>query len=110
MSKYQGWLIDHIERNPDFVRPSAIATRCFGFLRDPLTDLSISRRPRGSSGVCAAVREKYVTYVWFDALLNYVSARGGPGDPRFEKFWPHVQHVTAKDIVKPQRDLLAVAC
>src|SRR6185295_1100071 len=45
--------------------------------------------------------DKYVTYVWFDALLNYVSALGGPGDPRFEKFWPNVQHVTAKDIVKP---------
>jgi len=102
MSKYQGWLIDHIERNPDFVRPERYRNEVLGFLRDPLTDLSISRpTTRLKWGVPLPFDDKYVTYVWFDALLNYVSALGGPGDPRFEKFWPHVQHVTAKDIVKP---------
>ena len=102
MSKYQGWLIDHIERNPDFVRPQRYRNEVLGFLRDPLTDLSISRpRRRLEWGIPLPFDDKYVTYVWFDALINYVSALGGPGDPRFEKFWPHVQHVTAKDIVKP---------
>ncbi len=102
MSKYQGWLIDHIERHPDFIRPERYRNEVLGFLRDPLTDLSISRpRRRLEWGIPLPFDDKYVTYVWFDALINYVSALGGPGDPRFEKFWPHVQHVTAKDIVKP---------
>ena len=102
MSKYQGWLIDHIERHPDFVRPERYRNEVLGFLRDPLTDLSISRpRRRLEWGIPLPFDDTYVTYVWFDALINYVSALGGPGDPRFEKFWPHVQHVIAKDIVKP---------
>jgi len=102
MSKYQGWLVEHIERHPDFVRPERYRNEVLGFLRDPLTDLSISRpRRRLEWGIPLPFDDKYVTYVWFDALINYVSALGGPGDPRFEKFWPHVQHVTAKDIVKP---------
>jgi len=64
--------------------------------------LSISRpKSRLTWGIELPFDTNYVTYVWFDALLNYVSALGGPGDPRFEKYWPHVQHVTAKDIVKP---------
>ena len=102
MSKYQSWLIEHIERHPEFVRPERYRNEVLGFLRDPLTDLSISRpRRRLEWGIPLPFDDKYVTYVWFDALLNYVSALGGPGDPRFEKYWPHVQHVTAKDIVKP---------
>jgi methionyl-tRNA synthetase len=102
MSKYQGWLIDHIERHPDFVRPERYRNEVLGFLRDPLTDLSISRpRRRLEWGIPLPFDDQYVTYVWFDALINYVSALGGPGDPRFEKFWPHAQHVIAKDIVKP---------
>jgi methionyl-tRNA synthetase len=102
MSKYQGWLIDHLERNPDFVRPERYRNEMLGFLRDPLQDLSISRpTTRLKWGIPLPFDDRYVTYVWFDALLNYVSALGGPGDPRFEKYWPHVQHVIAKDIVKP---------
>ena len=102
MSKYQSWLIDHIEKNPDFVRPERYRNEVLGFLRDPLTDLSISRpRRRLEWGIPLPFDDKYVTYVWFDALINYVSALGGPGAPRYEKYWPHVQHVTAKDIVKP---------
>jgi methionyl-tRNA synthetase len=102
MSKYQSWLIDHLERHPDFVRPERYRNEVLGFLRDPLTDLSISRpRRRLEWGIPLPFDDRYVTYVWFDALINYVSALGGPGDPRFEKFWPHVQHVIAKDIVKP---------
>jgi methionyl-tRNA synthetase len=102
MSKYQGWLVEHIERHPDFVRPERYRNEVLAFLRDPLQDLSISRpRRRLDWGIPLPFDGKYVTYVWFDALINYVSALGGPGDPRFERYWPHVQHVTAKDIVKP---------
>jgi methionyl-tRNA synthetase len=102
MSKYQTWLIEHIERHPDFVRPERYRNEVLGFLRDPLTDLSISRpRRRLEWGIPLPFDDRYVTYVWFDALINYVSALGGPGDPRFEKYWPSVQHVIGKDIVKP---------
>jgi methionyl-tRNA synthetase len=102
MSKYQTWLVEYIEQHPDFVRPERYRNEVLGFLRDPLQDLSISRpKTRLKWGIELPFDDTYVTYVWFDALLNYVSALGGPGDPRFEKFWPAVQHVIGKDIVKP---------
>src|SRR5438046_7606091 len=102
MSKYQAWLIETIERQPDLIRPERYRNEILGFLRDPLQDLSISRpKSRLSWGIPLPFDDTYVTYVWFDALINYVSALGGPGDARFETYWPHVQHVTAKDIVKP---------
>jgi len=102
MSKYQAWLVETIERQPDLIRPERYRNEILGFLRDPLQDLSISRPKRRLNwGIPLPFDDKYVTYVWFDALINYVSALGGPGDPRFEKYWPSAQHVIAKDIVKP---------
>jgi len=102
MSKYQSWLIDYVNQHPDFIRPERYRNEILGFLRDPLQDLSISRpRTRLTWGVPLPFDDKYVTYVWFDALINYVSALGGPGDLRFEKFWPAAQHLIGKDILKP---------
>jgi methionyl-tRNA synthetase len=102
MSKYQGWLIDHITRHPDFIRPERYRNEILGFLRDPLQDLSISRpRTRLEWGIPLPFDDAYVTYVWFDALINYVSALGGPGDPRFERYWPVAEHLIGKDILKP---------
>jgi methionyl-tRNA synthetase len=102
MSKYQAWLVDTIQRQPTLVRPERYRNEVLGFLRDPLLDLSISRpRTRLEWGIALPFDDKYVTYVWFDALINYVSALGGPGDARFAKFWPHAQHLIAKDILKP---------
>jgi methionyl-tRNA synthetase len=102
MSSYQHWLIDTIQGRPDLVRPERYRNEVLGFLRDPLLDLSISRpRTRLEWGIPLPFDDKYVTYVWFDALINYLSALGGPGDPRFEKYWPACQHMIAKDILKP---------
>ncbi|HEU5195425.1 MAG TPA: methionine--tRNA ligase [Methylomirabilota bacterium] len=102
MSKYQGWLIEYINAHPELIRPERYRNEILGFLRDPLQDLSISRpRRRLEWGIPVPFDDKYVTYVWFDALINYVSALGGPGDPRFEKFWPAVRHLIGKDILKP---------
>jgi methionyl-tRNA synthetase len=102
MSKYQGWLVDTIQTRSDLVRPERYRNEVLGFLRDPLQDLSISRpRTRLTWGIPLPFDDRFVTYVWFDALLNYVSALGGPGDPRFERYWPACQHVIAKDILKP---------
>jgi methionyl-tRNA synthetase len=102
MKKYQEWLIGTLEARPELVRPQRYRNEVLAFLRDPLLDLSISRpRTRVEWGVPLPFDDRFVTYVWFDALLNYVSALGGPGDSRFEKFWPACHHMIAKDILKP---------
>ncbi len=102
MSRYQDWLIDHIRKYPDFIRPERYRNEVLAFLRDPLEDLCISRpKSRLQWGITLPFDSNYVTYVWFDALLNYVSALGYPEGPRFRKFWPYAQHVVAKDILKP---------
>jgi len=102
MSKYQQWLIDHITDNPDFIRPEGYRTEILSFLKEPLDDLCISRpTSRLDWGIPLPFDDRYVTYVWFDALLNYVSALGYPDGDRYRTFWPAVQHLTAKDIIKP---------
>ncbi len=102
MSNYQAWLIDHIKKNPDFIRPERYKNEVLSFLKEPLEDLCISRpKSRLTWGITLPFDENYVTYVWFDALINYVSALGYPDGEAFKKFWPHAQHIIAKDILKP---------
>jgi methionyl-tRNA synthetase len=102
MSKYQDWLIAHIQKYPDFIRPERYKNEVLAFLKEPLEDLCISRpKSRLSWGIPLPFDENYVTYVWFDALINYASALGYPEGPLFKKFWPVVQHLVAKDILKP---------
>lgn len=102
MGRYQDWLIDHIQKHPDFIRPERYRNEVLSFLKEPLDDLCISRpKSRLEWGITLPFDEKYVTYVWFDALLNYVSALDYPDGERYRKFWPHVQHIVAKDILKP---------
>ena len=102
MSKYQDWLIAHIQKYPDFIRPERYKNEVLAFLREPLEDLCLSRpKSRLSWGIPLPFDENYVTYVWFDALINYASALGYPEGPLFKKFWPVVQHLVAKDILKP---------
>jgi methionyl-tRNA synthetase len=102
MSKYQGWLIDYIEKNPAFIRPERYRNEVLAFLNEPLEDLCISRPKRRLSwGVPLPFDDSYVTYVWFDALINYVSALGYPDGKKFRKYWPAAQHIIAKDILKP---------
>jgi methionyl-tRNA synthetase len=102
MSRYQDWLVRHIEERPDFIRPERYRNEVLAFLRSPLEDLCISRpTSRLQWGIPLPFDSNFVTYVWFDALINYVSALGGPGGEKFETFWPHAQHLIAKDILKP---------
>ncbi len=102
MSRHQEWLVKHIETHPDFIRPERYRNEVLAFLREPLEDLCISRpKSRLQWGIPLPFDENYVTYVWFDALINYVSALGMPGTERFDTFWPHVQHLIGKDILKP---------
>jgi len=102
MSKYQDWLVEHINSNPDFIRPERYKNEVLSFLKEPLEDLCISRpKSRLDWGITIPFDDNYVTYVWFDALINYVSALGYPEGELFKKFWPYSQHLVAKDILKP---------
>ena len=100
MSKYQQKLIDYINDNPDFIQPKHRKNEILGFLRQPLDDLCISRpKSRLSWGIELPFDKDYVTYVWFDALINYVTAPGYSTDNKsFKKWWPAV-HLIGKDIL-----------
>ena len=102
MSKYQDWLIKHIKEHPDFIRPERYRNEVLSFLSEPLEDLCISRpKSRLTWGITLPFDENFVTYVWFDALINYISGIGYPEGDSFKKFWPVAQHIIAKDILKP---------
>ncbi len=102
MSDYQDWLIDHIQRTPNFIRPERYKNEVLAFLKEPLDDLCISRpKSRLKWGITLPFDKNYVTYVWFDALLNYISGLGYPDGELFKTFWPSAQHIVAKDILKP---------
>jgi methionyl-tRNA synthetase len=102
MSKYQEWLIGTIGADPGLIRPERYRNEVLAFLKEPLEDLCISRpAERLSWGIPLPFDSRYVTYVWFDALINYVSALGYPDGELYREFWPAAQHVIAKDILKP---------
>lgn len=101
MSKYQDWLIEYIETHPNFIRPEKRRNEILGFLRQPLGDLCISRpKERLEWGIPLPFDEDYVCYVWFDALINYITAPGYiADDARFEHWWPASCHLIGKDIL-----------
>ena len=102
MSKYQDWLIDHIKSHPEYITPERYRNEVLSFLSEPLEDLCISRPiSRLTWGIPLPFDENFVTYVWFDALINYVSGLGWPDGDEYKKFWPVAEHVIAKDILKP---------
>ena len=101
MSAYQEWLIGLLEENKDLVQPARYRNELLSFLKAPLQDLCISRpKSRLEWGIDLPFDNDFVTYVWFDALLNYVTALGWPEDSRYEQFWKHCHHVIGKDILK----------
>ncbi|MFH0953065.1 MAG: methionine--tRNA ligase [Verrucomicrobiota bacterium] len=101
MSKHQDWLIGYIREHPGFIQPDFRANETLGFLRKPLTDLCISRpKSRMSWGIDLPFDKDYVCYVWFDALVNYISAIGYLSDEAlFAKWWPVTYHLIGKDIL-----------
>lgn len=102
MGKYQERLLDHIRSHPNFIRPERYRAEALAFLREPLEDLCISRpASRLQWGIPLPFDREYVTYVWFDALINYVSALKFRGDDFFQALWPKANHFVAKDILKP---------
>ena len=101
MGKHREWLIEHVETHPDFILPENRRNEVLGYLRRPLGDLCISRpAARVGWGIPLPFDPGYVTYVWFDALLNYVTAAGYLSDDgRFSEMWPSATHVIGKDIL-----------
>ncbi|MFO1501453.1 MAG: class I tRNA ligase family protein [Verrucomicrobiota bacterium] len=116
----QPWLIDYIESHPDFVAPDYRRNEVLGFLKNnQLEDLCVTRpAARLTWGIPLPFDQAYVTYVWFDALLNYASVPAGAGDPAVLKamgsywqppadapsrgleLWPPDVQVIGKDIIK----------
>ncbi len=102
MSRYQEPLIEHIRNNPDFITPERYRNEVLAFLSEPLTDLCISRpKSRLSWGIELPFDDAFVTYVWFDALINYLTGIGYPDGKEFAEFWSVAEHLIAKDILKP---------
>jgi methionyl-tRNA synthetase len=110
MSKYQDRLIRHIEDSPNYIQPDSRRNEVLGFLRvQKLGDLCISRpKARLSWGIELPFDQDFVTYVWFDALVNYFSAtrylsplvEGHTGHSEREQYWwPADYHLVGKDIL-----------
>ncbi len=100
LSRFQDRLIEHYEKNPNFVRPEQRRNEALGFIRSGLRDISITRTSL-DWGVPVPWDAKHVFYVWYDALVNYVTAIGyGEDDERFARWWPAAHHLIGKDIIR----------
>ena len=101
MSKYQTQLIKKIESDELLIQPVSRKNEVLGFLRNELSDLCISRpKSRLEWGIELPFDKDYVTYVWFDALINYISAIGAfKNTVNFKKLWPADVHLIGKDIL-----------
>jgi methionyl-tRNA synthetase len=117
LREHQQWLIDYLEANPSFVQPDYRRNEVLGFLKhNTLEDLCISRpASRLNWGIPLPFDPAYVTYVWFDALVNYVSIPAAHGDDTVLScltgsslrhpdshfsLWPADIHIIGKDILK----------
>ncbi len=100
MGKYAPRLLEHIESHPEFIQPESRRNEIVSFIKSGLEDLCVSRTTF-SWGVPVPFNNKHVVYVWFDALINYLSAIGYLQDEQqFRKFWPADVHLMAKDIIR----------
>ena len=100
LSKYQAPLIKHIHENPEFIQPAARCNEILSVLESGLEDVSISRASV-SWGIPLPFDTEHISYVWIEALSNYITALGYAGDEeRFRTFWPADVHLMAKDIVR----------
>ncbi len=100
MAKYADRLLDHIDGHPDFIQPESRRNEVVSFIKMGLEDLCVSRTSF-SWGVPVPFNNKHVVYVWFDALINYLSAIGfGVDEKAFNDRWPADVHIMAKDILR----------
>ena len=100
LSAYADRLLAHYDAHPDFIRPESRRNEVVSFVKGGLSDLSISRTSF-DWGVPVPDADGHVMYVWVDALTNYLTAAGYPGDSdRYDRYWPADLHVIGKDIVR----------
>jgi methionyl-tRNA synthetase len=100
LSRFEQPLLEWYEANPHAVAPEAKRNEALGFIRQGLSDFSISRTSI-TWGVPIPWDERHVTYVWYDALINYATAVGyGTDDARFARWWPSAHHLIGKDILR----------
>lgn len=100
LSKYQDWILDHIDKNPDFIRPVSRKNEVVSFVSSGLRDLCVSRSTF-TWGIPLPFDEGQVLYVWLDALTNYISVIGyGTNSEMFERYWPADVHIVGKEILR----------
>lgn len=100
LSRYQEPLLDYYREHPDFIKPESRYNEIVNFVKEGLRDLSISRTSF-SWGIPVPGNARHIFYVWFDALLNYVSALDYYGEGEsFTTFWPAQVHIMGKDILR----------
>ncbi len=100
LSRYEQRLIDWIENDPQVIQPEGKRNEVLGFLRQGLDDVSITRTSL-DWGVPVPWAPGHVFYVWYDALINYLTAIGYPEDQdRVDTWWPHVRHLIGKEIIR----------
>jgi methionyl-tRNA synthetase len=100
MSAFQKQLEKHLADHPEFLQPETRKNELVNnFIKPGLSDVSITRSTV-KWGIPAPVPEETVIYVWFDALINYLSALGWPDGENFKKFWPADVHIIGKDILR----------
>lgn len=100
LSKYRDRLLDHIKKHPEFILPEIRRNEVVALLNEGLEDISVSRASF-PWGIPLPDDPAHVVYVWFDALINYITAVGyGWDEKRFEKWWPADVHVIGKDITR----------
>ena len=102
LSEFQKPLLDYYEANPKFIQPESARNEVMAFVRRGLEDLSISRsKEKFDWGIDIPWDDSHITYVWFDALLNYITAIGyGENREKFESLWPASVQVVGKDILR----------
>jgi methionyl-tRNA synthetase len=101
MEKHRDWMRRVLHDTPDLIQPAHYRHEVLRLLEDPIGDLSISRPvERLDWGIPIPWDAGHVTYVWFDALLGYVSPLGYPDKPAFAHYWPWARHVIGKDILR----------
>ncbi|MEA4924773.1 MAG: methionine--tRNA ligase [Syntrophomonadaceae bacterium] len=100
MSKYAPRLLEHIATHPDFIQPESRRNEVVNFIKSGLEDLCVSRTTF-KWGIPVPFNDKHVVYVWFDALINYLTGVGYLQDEeKFKQYWPADVHLMAKDIIR----------
>jgi methionyl-tRNA synthetase len=100
LSKYADAVLRHIEANPDFIQPESRRNEITSFIRGGVSDVSISRAG-DAWGITVPTQPDHVFYVWFDALINYLTSLGFPDDEKkFSRYWPADLHIIGKDITR----------